>query len=89
MDTQPVNVFETDILSLTAYLLMKDVKMTRHIIGQRKTTWYFEDGPGQGGMTRCQTLHTEFLNSECKRYDSFVRDLKKTIRRERDGNVRD
>lgn len=89
MDTKPVNVFETDSMAISAYLLMKGVKMARHIVGSRKTTWYFEDAPAQGGMTKCQTLHTEFLNSDCKRYDSFIRDLKKTLRNDRNGHVRD
>lgn len=75
-------VFETDDLALSAFLLMRSVKLSRYAKAKSKVTWYFADADGPKGMTQCQLIHTEFLNSECKRYDSFVRDLKKMLRKE-------
>ena len=79
-------VFETDDLALSAFLLMRKVELRRYTAEKGKLTMYFEDENGKptesGGhpMSRCQTLHVEFLNSECKRFDSFVRDIKKMLR---------
>lgn len=74
--------YETDDLALAAWYLMKGVRMTRHRAGRDKMVWYFEDADGVSGSTRCADLLTEFLNSECKRFDSFCRDLKKMLRKQ-------
>ena len=81
-------VFETDALDVTAFLMMRGVEMLRFVEVREKTVWYFKDAKAEGGMTRCHTLYVEFLNSECKRYDSFVRDLKKMLRKGNRGKLR-
>lgn len=89
MDTKPTNVFETEDVATVAYLLMEGVEMLRYKRWRNKMTWYFIDADESNGMTKCQRLHVEFLNSRCKRYDSFIRDVKKMLRREPDGDLRD
>lgn len=66
------NRFETDNLSLAAYLKMKGKTMTGYEPAKAKVVFYFDNAAGD-----CDRLYVEFLNSECKRFDSEVRDLKK------------
>jgi hypothetical protein len=66
-------VYETDDLSLAGYLKMRKVRMIDYVKQKHRTVFMFEDEDG----ARCKKLHIEFLNSECKAFDSEVRDLKK------------
>ncbi len=68
--------FETEDLALSAYLKMKNIPMENYDnSGTGKVRFTFTDPEGV-----CKGLHIEFLNSECKKFDSEVRDLKKLLR---------
>jgi hypothetical protein len=69
------DTFETDDLALAAYLKMQNVEMVDYGSNHRKVVFVFADGDGI-----CKKLHIKFLNSECKRFDSVVRDLKKLLK---------
>ena len=70
--------FDTEDLALASYLKMKGVPLVSYETGNGngKVVFTFEDEE-----ENCKKLHIEFLNSECKKFDSEVRDLKKLLRR--------
>lgn len=72
--------FETDDIALASYLKMKGVDLVRYDQSDSKVVFHFADS-NVDGTTECRKKHVEFLNSECKLFDSFVRDFKKMVRR--------
>ncbi len=71
-----IQAFATDNLSLAAYLKMRGKKMTGYETARAKVIFYFDDEDGQ-----CERMYVEFLNSDIKRFDSEVRDLKKLFKK--------
>lgn len=72
-------VFETEDLALASYLKMKGIELKTYRQsneGRNKVMFSFIDTNEE-----CDKLHIEFLNSECKKFDSEIRDLKKLLRR--------
>ena len=72
-------VVETEELALASYFKMKGVKLTSYEQSKErkgKVRFVFFDKKDE-----CEKLEIEFLNSECKKFDSEIRDLKKLLRR--------
>jgi hypothetical protein len=68
------NHFVTNDLSLAAYLVMRGCELkTAKQLG--KTFKFIIDL----GDFRAQTLQADFINSEARRFDGAVRDLKKIM----------
>jgi len=68
------NQFTTNDLSLAAYLVMRGCEL-RHAKQLGKTFQFILDL----GAHREHTLQADFINSEARRFDSAVRDLKKIM----------
>jgi hypothetical protein len=77
-DVKDREVYETDILGLAAYLKMKDVEMKTFVRSGKKVVFVFYDDCKEKD---CKKLYVEYLNSECKKFDSFVRDFKKLFKK--------
>lgn len=63
--------FETESLGLAAYLKMRGIEMLDYDRNGSKIRFVFNDE-----AENCKKIQIDFLNSECKRFDSEVRDLK-------------
>ena len=74
---QSNGTYETEDLALSAYLKMRGMELTNYEspTGGGKIRFTFADPEGIG-----KKLSLEFLNSDCKKFDSEVRDLKKFLR---------
>jgi hypothetical protein len=68
-------VYETEFLALASYLKMKNIQMLGYDKRGDKVVFRFAD---QGDV--CKKMQIEFLNSECKKFDSEVRDLKRLLK---------
>jgi hypothetical protein len=68
------NNFNTNDLSLTAYLIMRGCRLI--VAKKLGTTYKFTINLGD---YREQSLQADYINSESRRFDAAVRDLKKII----------
>jgi len=69
--------FETYDMSLAAYLILRGRKVVTYDRRRNNIRFVLDDTEDEV----CKTLHIEFLNSDFKKYDSIVRDLKKIMAR--------
>ena len=67
--------FETEDIALCAYLKMKGLAVLDYDASRYKIRFIL-DNPGN----ICKKLQLEYLNSECREFDSVIKDLRKIFK---------
>jgi Uri superfamily endonuclease len=70
------NIFPTEDLGLSGYLIMIGVPMKSHKKNGDRVCFYFDDSE-----ETCSRHHIDYINSEFRKFDSVLRDLKKLVKR--------